>query len=166
MMDRPKRLSPLRIAGLSALFVLTGATTACSDPWPGTRPDDFSVRYNRDGGMLPHYWQLQLKGLGGQYEERKRQKRIKFSFKISLAEANKIYAVFRNRRFDRIKEENMGRVYDRGGKSISVDFGTTSIRKSNSGRSFVAKSSVEDWRAVTAVLDQLRAKILKDRAKP
>lgn len=154
-----------RLPLLAAVFLLATTTAACSDPWPETRPADFAVTQNRDGGMLPNYWQFDIKGLKGRYEARNRGVETKFDFTITRTEADALYAAFRRNRFDEIAIENRGRVYDRGGVAIAAAFGRTHFRKSNSGSDFVAKASVPAWRAVSAALARLRARVLRDHAK-
>ena len=155
----------VRLAALPASFLLATTTAACSDPWPESRPADFAVSPHRDGGMLPRYWHMEVRGLKGRYRARNRGVETKFDFTVTRAEAAALYTAFRGNRFDEIEIENRGRVYDRGGVTIAASFGRKHFRKSNSGSDFVAKSSVPAWRAVSAVLARLRARILKDHAQ-
>ncbi len=161
------RLNRLPLAvSVATLLLLAGTTGACSNPWPDARPADFTVNDNYSAGMLPRYWRLDIKGIEGRYEARKDRQITKIVFKITTAEADALYAVFRKARFDQIKEDDRGPIHDRGGRSISVSFGATTIRKHNSGRSFIAKSSYREWGAVSGALTRLRTKVLADHAKP
>lgn len=165
-MRRQRRWSAPTVVALAAALLTAGATGACSDPWPAARPADFTINDRHSAGMLPRYWRLDIKGTDGRYEARRDRAVTKISFKITAAEADALYAVFRRARFDLIAQEQRGRIHDRGGRSISASFGTTYIRKSNSGRSFIAKSSYKEWRAVAGALTRLRTRVLAGHAKP
>ena len=153
-----------RPAALVCGLGLTAALPACDNPWPAERPQGFTVTYAWSAGMLPHHRTLRVSGLKGTYVAVRNRERTRRAFQLDTAEADRLYAVFKDNRFDRIEVRTV-QVYDRGGASIAVSWPGTALDKSNAGRSFVKKAYHADWRAIQAHLDALIAKVAKRPSK-
>ena len=144
-------------------IVLLASLTACADPWPAERPERFTVTYSWTAGMLPHYRNLRIVGLMGTYTAARNRQRTTMAFTLTKDEADRLYAVFKSNRFDRI-ESRIEKVHDRGGLSITVSWPGTVLDRSDAGRSFVKKAYHADWRAVRDHLDRLISKVKKRKS--
>src|SRR5690606_2227506 len=123
----------------------------------------FSLRYSSDGGMLPVGERLTLTAGTSTYEYYDRGNTTRVEFELTEQELNDLYQWLRENRFDRI-EVRTEQVYDRGGESISINFGTNHYSVSNAGISFVEEDWREEWGNVLgAVTDLMQRKLDEQR---
>src|SRR5690349_14269789 len=83
-------------------------------PLPSSRPGDIVFRYHVDGGMMYYSEELFISGDSCYYKINDGGAESKIYFRMTAAQLDKLYGVFRENRFDEIKTHEE-KVYDRGG---------------------------------------------------
>jgi hypothetical protein len=148
------------------LFLVLFSLSACQPPesqLPAERPADFSLSYSSSGGMLPIGENLTLTAGTSTYEYYDHGNTTLVEFELTEQELNDLYQWLRQNRFDLI-ETRSEQVFDRGGESISINWGTTHYNVSNSGLSFIEEDWQEEWGNVLgAVTDLMQRKLEEQR---
>ena len=121
---------------------------------PEKRPDDVILTYSESGGMLPvgkNYFVSADSSFANYYIYDARNKTY---FNVSSEELDKLYKIFYENDFGKIKTfEEM--VYDRGGNTVSIYWKGERISKSNSGISFIEKEWQEEYSDVVSAIRKL-----------
>ncbi|MEO8666749.1 MAG: hypothetical protein ABI462_14755 [Ignavibacteria bacterium] len=117
------------------------------DVFPEKRPSDFTIVYSENGGMLDISETMFISKDSCYYEKNKYRNIVRVDFRLSDAALDSIYDEVVKNKFNEI-ETYSKKVYDRGGNSISVSFGDTNFRVSNSGFSFIEKDWTEEYKSV------------------
>jgi hypothetical protein len=154
---------PLSLFLFLFLFLSLSACQPPESQLPAERPADFSLRYSSHGGMLPIGENLTLTAATSTYEYFDHGNTTTIEFELTEQEINDLYQWLRQNRFDLI-EARTEQVFDRGGESIDINWGTTHYNVSNSGISFVEEDWQEEWGNVLgAVTDLMQRKIEEQR---
>lgn len=141
----------LTIAIFNIAFIFSGFICAKSpgsgdgSPLPGSRPDDIRFSYSQSGGMMYYSENIYISKDSCFYKINDGGSVTRVDFKLTSAELDKLYSVFKDNDFDEIKTYEE-KVYDRGGESISLSWKPgkqTSV--SNSGMTFVKDSWSKEW---------------------
>lgn len=133
-------------------FVLSGCAT---DKMPEQRPEDFTVTYTEDGGMLDKSKTIFFSKDSSYVSIRNYGAENKTYILTSKADLDNIYKVLKENNFEHIDVREEEKVYDRGGNTVSVSFGGETISKSNSGLSFVEDSWQKQYGEVTTAINKL-----------
>lgn len=110
---------------LGIMFAATGFVCAKNSgddnnsPLPDTRPLDISFSFHVDGGMVYYSEDLFISADSCYYKVNDGGAESKTYFKLTAAQLDKLYSVFKDNDFDRI-ETYKEKVYDRGGENISL----------------------------------------------
>lgn len=147
-----KKSGVLLILMLTALNFYSCSTF--SQILPEKRPDDVVFFYSESGGMLPvgkNYLISADSSFANYYIHDARNKTY---FNVSPEELDKLYKIFYENDFGKIKtfEE---KVYDRGGNTVSISWKGEKISKSNSGISFIEKEWQEEYGDVVSAIRKL-----------
>lgn len=146
---------------LNILFISSGFICAKSigsgdgSPLPNTRPDDIQFSYSQSGGMMYYSENIFISKDSCYYKINDGGAVTRVNFKLSDAEIDKLYVLFRDNSFDEI-ESYEEKVYDRGGESISLSWKPgkqTSV--SNSGMNFIKESWHKEWNACTEAIEKI-----------
>lgn len=139
-------------------FICAKNTESSSNsPLPSTRPADIVFRYHVDGGMMYYSEELFISGDSCYYKINDGGAESKIYFRMTAAQLDKLYGVFRENRFDEI-ETYEEKVYDRGGNSISLSWGRSKYcNVSSSGMTFIDKSWNSEWSACLSAIDKIIA---------
>lgn len=134
-------------------FVCAGDKDDDNSPLPDKRPADIKFYYHVDGGMMYYGEELFISADSCYYTVNSGGAESRTDFKLSSDQLDKLYKVFTQNDFDRIKTYTE-KVYDRGGESISLRWGGSSCGVSSSGITFINDSWQSEWSAcVKAVTD-------------
>lgn len=126
-----------------------------NDPLPDTRPQNISFQLSMGGGMLYYYEDLFISGDSSYYLVNDGGAISKIYFAVSGEKLDKLYDVFRENDFDRIKTYDE-KVYDRGGETVSLRWGKGKYASvSNSGMTFIKDSWKGEWSACTSALSKI-----------
>ncbi len=121
---------------------------------PKKRPVDVMFTYSESGGMLPvgkNYFVSADSSFANYYIY---DAKNKVYFHVSPEELDKLYKVFYENDFGKIKTfEEM--VYDRGGNTVSISWKDERLSKSNSGISFIEKEWQEEYGVVVSAIRKL-----------
>jgi hypothetical protein len=93
-----------------------------NDPLPDSRPGNISFRLSMSGGMLYYYEDLYISADSSYYLVNDGGAISKIYFKMNAEKLDKLYNVFTENNFDRIKTYDE-QVYDRGGETITLRWG-------------------------------------------
>ncbi len=146
---------------LNILFVTSGFICAKSissgdgSPLPNTRPDDIQFSYSQSGGMMYYSENIFISKDSCYYKINDGGAVTKVYFKMTSAELDKLYSVFKENDFDEI-DSYEEKVYDRGGESISLSWKPgkhTSV--SNSGMNFIKDSWHKEWKVCRDAIEKI-----------
>lgn len=146
---------------LNILFVTSGFICAKSissgdgSPLPNTRPDDIQFSYSQSGGMMYYSENIFISKDSCYYKINDGGAVTKVYFKMTSAELDKLYSVFKENDFDEI-DSYEEKVYDRGGESISLGWKPgkhTSV--SNSGMNFIKDSWHKEWKICRDAIEKI-----------
>ena len=146
---------------LNTLFISSGFICAKSigsgdgSTLPDTRPDDIQFSYSQNGGMMYYSENIFISKDSCYYEINDGGAVTRVNFKLSDAEIDKLYVLFKDNSFDEI-DSYEEKVYDRGGESISLSWKPgkrTSV--SNSGMNFIKESWHKEWNACTEAIEKI-----------
>jgi hypothetical protein len=141
------------IAGFSCSKDITEGRK--NDPLPDARPEKLVVEYHVDGGMMYYSEALYISEDSSYYTVNDGGAISRLNFMLSKAEMDKLYKIFTDNNFDRIKTFDK-KVLDRGGSSVFMRWGKDKIASvSNSGMSFVKESWQKEWNACESALQDL-----------
>lgn len=107
-------------------------------------PADLRFQYDRDGGLYPERTHIDLSIKGGVYQHFYNGVEQKVNFSVSQKEMNSLYNTFRWYFFNSIKIKTQ-EAYDRGGDSVTLVIGASTVTKSNTGQSFI-NGALSRWR--------------------
>ncbi len=154
---------------LYTLFIFSGficaKSTGDNSPLPENRPQNIRFSYSLSGGMMYYSENIFISKDSCFYSINFGGTVSRVNFKLSESELDKLYRVFVENRFDKIKTyEEM--VYDRGGESISLNWGKGNIaRVSNSGITFVKDSWSAEWNACLRAMVTLAKDRMNEQLK-
>ncbi len=146
---------------LCFVFVSSGFICAKSigsgdgSPLPGKRPEDIRFHYTVSGGMMYYMEDIYISKDSCYYKINDGGSVTRVNFKLTSAELDKLYSVFKDNDFDEI-ESFEEKVYDRGGESISLNWDRskhTSV--SNSGMTFIKDSWHKEWNACSNAIETI-----------
>jgi hypothetical protein len=124
-------------------------------PLPDKRPDDIRFHYTLSGGMMYYMEDIYISKDSCYYKINDGGSVTKVYFKMSPAELDKLYSVFKDNNFDEI-ESFEEKVYDRGGESISLNWDRSKHASvSNSGMTFIKDSWHKEWNACSNAIETL-----------
>lgn len=155
------KMKYLTIALINIAFIFSGficaKSTSGSDntPLPEKRPDNITFSYSQSGGMMYYSENIYISKDSCFYKINDGGAISRVDFKLSDSELDKLYAVFRDNRFDEIDtfEE---KVFDRGGESIYLSWKPGKYAKiSNSGMSFVQSSWSKEWNNCVNAIEKI-----------
>jgi len=135
-----------------------------NDPLPSARPEKFTVSYYLGGGMVYYGENLYISSDSCTYEINDGGAKSKIYFTLSADELDKLYKVFKDNDFHRIKTYDQ-EVYDRGGESISLSWGNGKYANiSDGGMTFIKENWCSEWAAcLDAVKNIITAQMDKQR---
>ena len=146
---------------LNILFIGTGFICAKSigsgdnSPLPDKRPDDIRFSYSQSGGMMYYSENIFISKDSCYYKINDGGAVTKVYFKLTSAELDKLYDVFKNNDFDEI-DSYEEKVYDRGGESISLNWKPgKQVNISNSGMTFIKESWQKEWNACSNAIETI-----------
>ena len=146
---------------LNILFISSGFICAKSigsgdgSPLPNTRPDDIQFSYSQNGGMMYYSENIFISKDSCYYKINDGGSVTRVNFKLTSAELDKLYSIFKDNDFDEI-DSYEEKVYDRGGESISLSWKPgkrTSV--SNSGMNFIKESWHKEWNTCTEAIEKI-----------
>lgn len=144
---------------LNILFISSGficaKSTGDGSPLPNSRPDDIRFSYSQSGGMMYYSENIYISKDSCFYKINDGGAVTRVDFKLTDAELDKLYAVFKDNDFDEI-DSYEEKVYDRGGESISLSWKPgkqTSV--SNSGMNFIKESWHKEWNACSNAIEKI-----------
>lgn len=141
---------------LLTFSVVIMACKTSSAELPAKRPVDLNVNYHLDGGMNDYSVDIKIDADSCRYRQRKDGKVIEKSIKLTVAELDSVYLIFRKNEFDKIRYiTEKGEVYDRGGISITVGFENKNITVSDAQSSFVKEEWFVQWKTICEELDAM-----------
>lgn len=103
---------------------------------PEKRPDDLRIWLSESGGMVPEGHTITISRDSCTAEYHVRANTYSCRFQLTPEELDELWRTFHTAAFDRIGERTE-EVYDRGGTSIGLSWGNTTVSKSDGGMSFV-----------------------------
>lgn len=115
---------------------------------PAERPADFSLSIHEDGGMLDQSTDYRLVAGNFIYENEVGSDLTTAEFELSEEELNYLWERLRVLRFDHIQATEDQDVYDRGGYTITLSYGDTTLEVSDAGSSFIEGGQAKRFYAV------------------
>ncbi len=147
-------------------FVCNGAVKEGkdNDPLSDARPEKFSISYYSGGGMVYYGETGYISADSCTYEINDGGAKSKIYFMLSADELDKLYKVFKDNDFNRIKTYEQ-EVYDRGGESISLSWGSGKYANiSDGGMTFIKENWTHEWSAcLNAVKNIISAQMEKQK---
>lgn len=129
------------VLGVGLLGLLVGCN---DDVWPETRPGDFTVHYEADGGELPVFQVIELSETTNFYTYAYAGINVEVSFDTRTEILDALFELFRSNQFDTIMTFEDGR-FERGGDVLQVSWGEEMLEVNNSGPNFVGAEAIEKW---------------------
>jgi hypothetical protein len=162
-----KNLFSYLLTIFSFLGCKSGETTTQSK-LPTERPADLKIEMYEGGGMLPESENLFISADSCYYKYSFSQAQNKVNFTLTTQEFDKLYAQLLDNQIDRIKTENHGKVYDRGGERITFTFNghKNQFSINNSGSDFIAKNWLPNYKKCLQILENLRQQKLNALKTP
>ncbi len=153
-------------AFITAGFICAKSTgNSEGSPLPEKRPDDIRFRYSESGGMMYYSEEIFISKDSCFYSINDGGAITKAYFKMTSAELDKLYSVFKENNFDEI-ESYEEKVYDRGGESISLNWDRSKYANvSNSGMSFIKDSWRKEWSACSDAIEKIGKDELEKQKK-
>lgn len=152
------KMKYLSIKIIITAFVFSGFLCAKStdkSPLPDSRPDDIVFSYSLNGGMLYYSENIFISKDSCYYKINDGGAVSRVNFKLTNAEIDKLYMVFKENDFDEI-DTYEEKVYDRGGESISLSWKPGKhTQVSNSGMSFIKESWHKEWNACVNAIEKI-----------
>lgn len=155
------KMKYLSLLLLNILFISSGFICAKSigsgdnSPLPDKRPDDIRFSYSQSGGMMYYSENIFISKDSCYYKINDGGAVTKVYFKLTSAELDKLYDVFKNNDFDEI-DSYEEKVYDRGGESISLNWKPgKQVNISNSGMTFIKESWQKEWNACSNAIETI-----------
>ena len=148
---------------LALPLCLTLPTAACAEEPPAQRPANAEFRYAFDGGMRPNYRWLEIVGDEGHIRGRRGRQKFDFRFRVSSRILDTLWATFWRNRFTEIESRDRGKVYDRGGVTLTLAWAKIRIRVADSGNRFIDRRWRGKFRAVRAAMERVLNAELKQR---
>jgi hypothetical protein len=140
--------------------ILASARCSATD-LPEARPADLDVRLTYSAGMLPEGYEFDVSATRGEVVQHGQA--VGGMRNVTLAtcatsseDLDALYRVLRDNRFDQIETYEQ-EVYDRGGFTLSVGFGSRTITVADGGRTFIQHDWDDQWSAVTGAVEVLMA---------
>lgn len=131
----------LRVWCLLWVFVLVGCG---GDVWPGTRPGDFTVHYETDGGAVPVVETLELAEEGSFYTYVFGGAQVVVDFAVDGAVLDALFKLMQQNKFETIETFEDGR-FERGGDILWVSWEDELLEVNNSGPNFVGPEALQAW---------------------
>lgn len=106
---------------LAAFLLLTGCMLkAQRNMMPEKRPAGFTLYFHIDGGMRYYSETLRITEDSCLYTINNEGRIVNQYFRLSPVQLDELYTVLRNNYFSDIVYKDKGRVYDRGGETMSI----------------------------------------------
>jgi hypothetical protein len=121
-----------------------------NDVFPETRPPNFKIIYNQNGGMLNISESVYISADSCSFEKNKYGNTVRVNFMLDSRQIDSLYTKLRENKFNEIETYNKT-VYDRGGSTVSVTVGDTVLVKSNSGFSFIQNEWADEYSNISGV---------------
>ena len=138
------------------ILLLLGLTACNKSQLPEARPEQFTLHFTSGGGMTPLSEQLQLSESDSFYGYFYSGVNVQIHFEVDGAGLDGLYQTVRDNRFDQI-ESREELVYDRGGESVTIQFGSESYQVADAGIRFVKSAWADEWGNVLAAIYQVYA---------
>lgn len=155
------KMKYLSLTVIITAFVFSGFICAKNSgsgknsPLPDTRPDDIVFSYSQSGGMLYYSENIFISKDSCYYKINDGGAVSQVNFKLTNAEIDKLYMVFKENDFDEI-DTYEEKVYDRGGESISLSWKPGKhTQVSNSGISFIKESWHKEWNTCVNTIEKI-----------
>lgn len=165
------KMKYLSLLIVCAVFITAGFICAKStgntdgSPLPEKRPDDIRFRYSQSGGMMYYSEEIFISKDSCFYSINDGGSITKAYFKMTSAELDKLYSVFKENNFDEI-DSYEEKVYDRGGESISLNWDRSKhATVSNSGMTFVKDSWKKEWSACSSAIEKIGKEEIEKQKK-
>ncbi len=121
---------------------------------PNKRPSDIRITYSFGGGMLGDGFDVYLSERESYSRSYMRGTETKVSFSVTPEELDRLYAVFKQKHFERVTWKSE-LVYDGAGGTVSVGWGANNISKDLGSGVTYKKNGGEVMNAVESAIDQL-----------
>ncbi|MEO8513484.1 MAG: hypothetical protein ABI543_07995 [Ignavibacteria bacterium] len=156
----------LNIAFISSGFICAKSVgSGDSSPLPDKRPAELYFRYVVSGGMMYYGEEIFLSQDSSFYKINDGGSESKVYFKMTSAELDKLYMVFKDNNFDEI-ETYEEKVYDRGGESISLGWGKGKYANANnSGMTFIKDSWHKEWNSCSNAIEKIGKEQMEKQKK-
>ncbi len=153
------KMKYLTVAIFNISFIFSGFICAKSigdnSPLPDNRPDDLRLNYSVDGGMLYYSESIFISKDSCYYNINDGGAISRVNFNLTNAELDKLYMVFKENNFDEIDSYEQ-KVYDRGGKNISLSWSAgKQTAVNNSGMTFIKDSWHKEWNACVNAIEKI-----------
>ncbi|HMQ99777.1 MAG TPA: hypothetical protein PKE39_12200 [Ignavibacteria bacterium] len=159
----------LTIAIFNIAFIFSGficaKSSGDSSPLPDKRPDDIRFSYSQNGGMLYYSENIFISKDSCYYKINDGGSVTRVDFRLSDAELDKLYEIFKDNDFDEI-DSYEEKVYDRGGESISLNWKPGKHSSvSNSGMNFIKDSWQKEWSACSNAIEKIGKEQMEKQKK-
>lgn len=132
---------------------------------PDSRPADIIFTYNVSGGMMYYSENLFISADSCYYSINDGGSVSRTNFTLSSKELDRLYEKFIDNDFDRIGTYEE-KVYDRGGKTISLSWGNGKhCSQSSSGMTFIDKAWLREWTASVSSIENIIAEEIPKHKK-
>jgi hypothetical protein len=164
-MTKPAIRRAMERAAKPAIALISGSIAiGCGGTsLPPRRPADFRVEAQISGGMLPEWTQMSCEAPACVYLHKKQAVGEPETLPVTDAQLDALYRAVREHRFDRIRIEKHGIVYDAGGTTIIVRAGGKTWSFGASATESVAEGSRADFDATFDALGSLIAELRKKK---
>src|SRR4030095_7908303 len=126
-----------------------------NDPLPDKRPEKLVIEYHVSGGMMYYSEAIYISEDSSYYTVNHSGAISRVNFKLTPEELDKLYKVFVENDFDRIKTYNE-KVYDRGGETIFLRWANGKFASaSNSGMTFIDDDWKKEWSACENAIEKI-----------
>jgi hypothetical protein len=128
---------------------------SCGEKMQEEYPKDMVVTYVENGGMAPYGKNVFLSIDSSYVEFYNDGAKNKVYMKFSETDLKSLYEQFRKNNFSQIETYTEEGIMDRGGTTVTIEYGDKEIKKSNSGISFVEDSYMKYYTGIVDAINRL-----------
>lgn len=151
----PASCRRLSLGPLAAALLLPAFAAACGEAMPERRPADFRLSYSNVAGMLPRFANLYIIDGKARLRYRYDGEQGERTVTVTTTELDALWRKLRQEKFTGIRSDDRGKVYDRGGTTITIEWAGNRHTAQNAGNLFIRKSSMKAWREVRGAVGGL-----------
>ena len=158
-------------------IVLSGFVSSCATPGEAEnkeeddinqsdlpeKAENLVIKLNEGGGMLPIWYKTYISKDSAYWLYDRYGYETIVRWVPSKGELDELYDKLKSDKFDKIKSDCEGQVYDRGGISIEIEVNSKEYKINNSGNCFIQEKYLESYNSVLGAIVSYEQRKVKEQ---